>query len=293
MSVEPTRNLAESVHQRLLNRARERGVDFNGLLVQYVVERFLYRLSMSSVADQHVLKGAMLFRVWDENLHRPTRDVDLLGFGDPSPEAVADAVRTIITTPVDPDGLVFDAEAVSATEIRGEQEYRGVRVRCMAHLGNAKIPVQIDFGFGDAVTPHAERRSFPTLLDQGAPVLAMYPPDTVAAEKIHVIAVHGIANSRMKDFYDLLVISRRFDPGTEPMAKAIKATLDRRGTELPDELPVGFTDEFANDNLKQQQWAAFLERLQIADAPADLTALIAELRGFVGPALERLRADSL
>ena len=147
------RNVAASVRQRLLNLSRARGADYNALLAQYAIERFLYRLSKSALVDRFVLKGAMLFRVWAADLHRPTKDLDLLGFGDPTPDAVADAVRQIVGTVVEDDGLRFDPATVTAAEIREEQEYGGIRAKLVAMLGDARIPMQIDVGFGDTIVP--------------------------------------------------------------------------------------------------------------------------------------------
>ncbi len=179
----------------------------------------------------------MLFRVWSGELHRPTKDLDLLGQGEPAPEAVAKAVRQVLATPVLYDGLNFDTDTIVTAEIREDQEYGGIRVKLVAMLGNARIPMQIDVGFGDAITPAAQMRSYPTLLDQDAPRLRMYPPETVVAEKLEAAVVRGMTNSRMKDYYDLLVIFRTYDLADDNLVKAITATFQRRQTQLPDEVP--------------------------------------------------------
>ena len=272
--------------------ARERKEDFNALLAQYAIERYLYRLSRSSVSSRFVLKGAMLFRIWASDLHRPTKDLDLLGFGDASPDSVAAVVREIIQTPVEEDGVVFDSSSVHASEIRENQGYRGVRVKLLASLDGVPIPVQLDIGFGDAIVPDPKSEQFPTLLDFPAPRLRVYPRESVVAEKLQAIVVLGIANSRMKDFYDLWTLSRGFEFDGETLARAIRATFERRGTPLPHGVPLGLTAEFAADATKQTQWKAFLTRLAIEDTPVDLGVVIDEIRGFLVPAIQSAVDDS-
>lgn len=284
-------NVAASVRRRLLNLSQARGADYNALLAQYAIERFLYRLSKSKVADRFVLKGAMLFRVWAADLHRPTKDLDLLGFGDPAPDAVAASVRQIIATPVPDDGLRFDPLTVTAAEIREEQEYGGIRAKLVAMLGNARIPMQVDVGFGDTIVPQPAIQAFPTLLEQDAPRVRMYPPETVIAEKLEAIAKLGMANSRMKDYYDLLAIFRTHNPESDVLAKAIAATFRLRGTHVPDRAPTGLSDEFAGDPTAQRRWVEFLRRLRIEDAPKELGKVVQTVWSRVEPAM--LKANAL
>lgn len=275
-----------SVFQRLRNLARERGEDVNALLAQYAVERLLYRISRSSQSDRFVLKGAMLFRAWTGSLHRPTQDVDLLGYGDPEPDRIAESFAALLREVTDEsDGLVFDDGAVIAEEIRGAQEYGGVRVRVPATLGTARVVVQVDVGFGDAITPEATEREFPPLLDHDAPRIRAYPPETAVAEKVEAICTIGIANSRMKDYYDLIAISRRFDFDGQTLAQAIAATFARRGTPIPTEQPVGLSSRFAEDEQKRTQWGAFVRRTRLPDAPANLSDVLELVRQFVDPPL--------
>jgi len=274
------------VFQRLRNLARERGEDVNALLAQYAVERLLYRISRSSQSDRFVLKGAMLFRAWTGSLHRPTQDVDLLGYGDPEPDRIAESFAAILREVTDEsDGLVFDEETVTAEEIRGAQEYGGVRVRVPATLGTARVVVQVDVGFGDAITPEATEREFPPLLGHDAPRIRAYPPETAVAEKVEAICSIGIANSRMKDYYDLIAISRRFDFDGRTLAQAIAATFERRGTPIPTVQPVGLSGRFAEDEQKRTQWSAFVRRTRLPDAPADLGDVLMLVRQFVDPPL--------
>jgi len=200
MTNKPISNIGASVQQRLLNLRAKTGEDANALFTQFAIERFLYRLSRSSLADWFVLKGAMLFRAWSGSLHRPTKDVDLLGFGEPTPAAVVAMIRQILTTAVEDDGIVFDADSVKAKEIRENQEYGGIRTMFTAKLNKAVIPLQSDVGFGDAITPAAEDRTYPVLIGMAAPKLRMYPVETVVAEKLEATVKLGMINSRMKDF---------------------------------------------------------------------------------------------
>lgn len=293
MTDKPTTNMAASVRQRLLNLRRTSGEDYNALLTQYAIERFLYRLSRSDFAERFVLKGAMLFRVWSGALHRPTKDLDLLGQGDPTPDGVADAVRNVLTTPVPDDGLNFNPETVVATEIRDEQEYGGIRVKLVAMLGNARIPMQIDVGFGDAITPAAAVHPYPTLLDQDTPQLRMYPPETVVAEKLEAAVARGMLNSRMKDYYDLLVIFQTCEFDEQVLARALAATFKRRQTELPADVPVGLSDAFGRDADARRLWREFLRRLQIEGAPGELGEVVITLRENLWPMIQQARTLGL
>lgn len=289
MTKRPVSNQAASIRQRLMNLRRAQSDDYNAILTQYAVERFLYRLSRSTHADRFILKGAMLFRVWAGSLHRPTKDLDLLGHGEATPQAVAQIVRQVLTTKVEDDGLVFDPDSVVAAEIREEQAYGGIRVKLLAMLGSARIPMQIDVGFGDAVTPAPTKHAFPTLLDMDAPVLRMYPPHTVVAEKLEAAVVRGMINSRMKDYYDLLVIFRTHQLNDAELAQAIHATFGRRKTEIPHEMPAGLSEEFAADAAAKRLWREFLRRLEITDAPEDFADVVRAVRDRLWPIMVQAR----
>ena len=282
MSPERPRNLAASVRQRLLNRARERGEDFNYLLTRYANERLLFRLAESGHRDQFVLKGATLFELWHEAVHRATRDVDLLGFGEPTVERMQAVFRELCTVDVEPDGLRFLEPSVRAEPIRDGQAYGGVRVRLGADLDGARIALQVDIGFGDVVTPGVVEAEFPTLLDFPAPRLRTYPRETVVAEKFEAVVRLGIANTRMKDFYDLWAVATTFAFDGESLAAALAATFDNRGTALPIEPPLALRPEFTDDTEKQAQWSAFLRRVEISPA-VSLDAVTEVLRRFLLP----------
>lgn len=278
------KNIAASVKARLQNVAGKRGEDFNLLLLRYGIERLLFRLSQSPYADRFLLKGAMLFVVWDEKTHRPTRDVDLLGFG---PSEKADLTRVfqeVAAVPVVDDGIVFDPKSVQAEEIREDNAYGGVRVRLMGKLGTAEIPVQIDVGVGDAVTPAPETATFPALLDFPAPRVRMYPVYTVVAEKFEAMVKLGIANTRMKDFHDVWFLAHRFEFDGPTLRKAIEATFARRQTNLT-QSPEAFTDAFANDPTKQAQWAGFLRRNGLTGITDQFSEVVAVIRKFIEPVL--------
>ena len=290
MTRKPAKNISASVRQRLFNLRQAKGEDYNALLTQYGIERFLYRLSKSELAGRFVLKGAILFRVWSGALYRPTKDLDLLGRGEATPDAVKETMRQVIVTPVEDDGLRFDPDLVTAAEIREEQEYGGIRVKLVAMLGSARIPMQIDVGFGDAITPNATVAAYPTLLGMEAPRVRMYPPETVVAEKIETAVARGMTNSRMKDYCDLLVIFRTHDLADEVVAKAIAATFGRRRTALPLDVPPGLSDDFGNDPVAQRLWREFIRRLKIDDAPADFSVVVATIRERVWPVMVQARS---
>lgn len=271
-------NIAASVRARLLNLSRERNQPFQLLLTRYVLERLLYRLSLTAHRDRFVLKGAMLLTTWVQDPFRPTQDLDLLGIGDPSPVNMLAVFREVCAVDVD-DGVMFDLEALTVAEIREDQEYGGLRLRTNATLDAARIRVLVDIGFGDAVVP--EVVDLPVLLDQPAPRLRAYPPETVIAEKFHAMVLLGRANSRMKDFYDIWVLARLGGIDDAALAQAIKATFTRRLTDIPSEPPDALTDAFANDVMKRQQWEAFTADL--AAQPGPLGIVIAELAVFLMP----------
>ena len=278
-------NVAASVRARLLNVAKAQGVDFNQVLVRFALERILYRMTQSRHADRFLLKGALLFTLWYDMPHRATRDADLLGFGASDLASVAETFRDISAVSVD-DGIAFDAASVTVEEIRKEAGYGGVRVMIAGELAKARCKTQIDVGFGDAVTPAPVDSVYPVLLDDlPAPKLRSYPTYTVVAEKLHAIALLGMTNSRLKDYFDLSVLLERETLDTGLLAKAIKATFERRGMVVPDALPIGLSDEFANDSSRQLMWLAFLKKNGLETAP--LVSIVDRVRSTLAPALNQ------
>ena len=283
MSQKQVNDMAASVRQRLLNRSHERGEDFQLTLIYYGLERLMYRLSRSPHRDRFVLKGAMLFSVWSETPHRATRDLDLLGHGDHDVATLITTFKEICRTSVEDDGVVFFGDAMTGEEIREGEEYAGVRLSFEARLGVAKIPIQVDIGFGDAVVPEPEPLDYPTLLDFPAPRLLAYPRETVVAEKFQSMVELGIANSRMKDFFDLWTLSRMFSFEGARLVDAIQATFERRRTLLPTIDPVCFTSDFSRDRNKQAQWAAFLKRAGVDARGVSLFEVLPVLQRFLMP----------
>jgi Nucleotidyl transferase AbiEii toxin, Type IV TA system len=275
------RNIGASVRARLLDRARAERSDFQILLTRYALERLLYRLSVSPHRDRFILKGAMLFVTWVADPFRPTRDLDLLGSGDNGAEAIAETFRVICAQPVADDGAIFDVAALEAAPIREEAEYGGVRVRTTATIDGARIPIQVDIGFGDAVTPAPVEIDYPTLLDAPAPHLRAYPVETVVAEKFEALVMLGMANSRLKDFYDLWLIAQTFEFRQSALIDAVRRTFERRGTVLPADIPAGLTDDFSR--AWAAQWRTFLGRERMAAAPDVFADVIADLRPFLIP----------
>lgn len=258
MSKRLIRNVAASNRARLLKLSRERDEDFQFLLTRWAIERFLYRLSVSDHKDRFVLKGAMLFLPWTGALYRPTRDLDLLGWGDPSISEIVGVIREICGVQMD-DGLIFDLPAIAGKRIREDAQYEGVRIKAPANLDGARVQLQIDIGFGDAVD--SQRLEFPTLLGDDAPVLRAYPPETVIAEKLHAMIVLGIANSRMKDFLDVWTLANSREFRLSLLSGTIRATFERRRTPTPEEPPVALTPLFLEDQTKQKLWHAFIQPL--------------------------------
>ncbi len=273
--------MAHSVRDRLLAIAHRDGADFNILLTRYVVERFLYRLSLSEHRERFVLKGAMLFAVWVKKEHRPTRDLDLLGYGEFTEDGVRTMFGSILAVVVPDDGVIFDTDSIEVSEIRAEEEYRGRRVRVTARIGAARIHLQVDIGTGDAVLPAPRKVKFPVLLESmPAPQLRAYTMETVVAEKLQAMASLGMLNSRMKDLYDLWTLSNSFEFEGVSLVRAIEATFDRRKTVFTEELPAGLTDEFARDSAKQIQWNAFLRNHKL-EAGLALNDITRALRVFL------------
>lgn len=274
-------NIVASVRQRLVNLSMERGEDPNLVFIRYAIERFLYRLSRSKQSGKFILKGAMLWAIWTGKPHRPTKDLDLLGFGDASAEAMRAIFRDICNVGVEPDGMTFNADSIEIAEIREDLEYPGQRIKLESRLGNARIMIQIDIGFGDSVIPAPVDIDYPTLLNMPSPHIKAYPIETVVAEKIETIISKGMLNSRMKDFYDLRVLAQEFGFDGNSLTEAIKSTFARRGTSIPNDPPAAFTEEFCENPDKQVQWQAFLRNSKLDDTKITLPEVIRDIQRFL------------
>ena len=286
----PTRNLVVSIRQRLLNGARERGEDPQFILQRYAAERFLYRLGESPHRELFVLKGAMLFALWGGSVYRPTRDLDFTGYGSDKIEAVLDRIRDICTVVALDDGMTFDAATLRAEPIREEVEYGGLRIVFEARLGSAKVRMQLDIGFGNAIEPRATDTDYPTLLDAPAPNIRAYPHEAVVAEKLHAMVVLAERNSRYKDFYDLYVLARQFPFDGAALARSIAATFARRRTTVGAALPAALASRFYADDGRAAQWRAYLARNSLPGAPADFGRVGEVLQAFLGPVWSALAA---
>lgn len=274
-----TKNIGESVRSRLKNIAVKEGSDFNAVLTRYGLERLLYRIGESEYSKQFLLKGALLFNLWYDMPHRPTKDIDLLGFGDNDLAYIKKTFSEICRISAD-DGISFLSESVTVDTIKKDGGYTGARVELFGELAKAKIKIQIDIGYGDAVTPGPIEAHYPVLLnDLPAPKIRTYPIYTVIAEKLHAIALLGMANSRLKDYLDLYVLLSNEQIDNQVLAKAIRATFTRRGMTLPEALPIGLTDEFANDSSRESMWKAFLRKNELEQKP--LTEVIAVIRNLI------------
>lgn len=277
--------IARSVHQRLLNVRDKTGDPFNHLLMRYGLERLLYRIQAAGHADAFVLKGAMLFALWHDVPGRPTRDIDLLGFGDLSHDRLRAIFADACAVKVQADGLAFEPASIRTDDIRDDQEYHGVRVRLLGFLGRARLAIQVDVGLGDALIPDPLEIVYPAVLDFPAPCLRAYHPATVVAEKLNAAVVLGALNSRMKDFYDMHMILSHMDIDDALLLAAIRATFARRNVPLPTTVPIVFTPQFLEDGLKETQWRAFLRRSGLASFDLDLVMVLGDLRQRLWPLL--------
>jgi hypothetical protein len=281
----PVKDVAASVRQRLQNTARQTNRPFQEVLGYYAMERFLYRLSRSPHAGRFVLKGALLLRVWNAAASRPTKDIDLLGRMENTVEAIVPVFREVCGQQVEPDGLAFHAETVTGAAIREDADYAGVRVTFLATLQNSRVAMQVDVGFGDVVTPGTVATDYPTLLDFPAPRLRGYNRETAVAEKFEAMVKLGLVNSRMKDFYDIWLLSRQFDFEGKTLATAVTRTFANRKTPVVPS-PFALTPAFAADMGKQAQWQAFVRKSRLEDAPSELGEVVAALGTFLLPLAE-------
>lgn len=284
------KDLGASMQARLRNLARQRGEDVQGLLVQFVLERLLCRLATSAHAGHFLLKGAMLFAAWNNAPHRATSDLDLHGSGSPDRQRLVAVFRDVAATPVAPDGVTFLASTVRAARIRDDQPYQGIRVTMTAVLAKARIRVQVDVGFGDAVHPAPVALQYPSLLGLPTPCLRAYPREAVVAEKFHAMVTLGEWNSRMKDFYDLFTLANGFRFDGARLGASIRATFARRRTDLPTDDPIALQTAFAALPGKDVQWRAFVRRSRLLDADVTLAAVVGRLRSFLAPVLRALAA---
>ncbi|MBC2734840.1 MAG: nucleotidyl transferase AbiEii/AbiGii toxin family protein [Desulfobacteraceae bacterium] len=276
------KNIPASVHQRLLNKAKEASRPFNELLQYFAIERFLYRLSKSPYADRFILKGALMFSAWCGPASRPTMDIDLLGKIDNRLDAITAAIKDTCLTDVVSDGISFNAETVEAVRITEDAEYEGVRIRVHGSLGNARISIQIDTGFGDVIVPNPDTVSYPALLDFPAPELKGYTMESTIAEKFQAMVKLGVLNSRMKDFYDIWILSRKFDFKGEILAEAVEKTFENRNTPVNLNAAI-FDPSFGKDRDKNVQWQGFIKKTKLINVPESFEDVITDIKLFLEP----------
>lgn len=289
MATKLPKDVGASVRARLYQHAQVHGDNFQRVLTRYAIERLLYRISATAATDHYMLKGAMLFATWPAHALRPTVDLDLLGHGDASPAAITELFTGICQVAVPEDGVLFDPATLRLEPIRENDGYQGVRLHVRATLARAVIPVIVDIGFGDHVYPPPTRQAFPNLL-AGMPAtrILMYPPETVVAEKFEVILRFGRANGRVKDYYDIWVITRTFPFELSQLVEAVGGTFRRRETIVPDEAPAGLDDAFAELVAQRGLWTGFLRRTPPAMPPPAFIELLADLRRFLEPVIAAL-----
>ncbi len=280
-----TRNIPASIHQRLLNHSRSQGRLFNEVLQYYALNRFLYRLGQSSYRERFILKGALMLAAWASPITRPTRDIDLLGHIQNLPETVAEAMRSVCALEVEEDGLRFDEESLSAERIIEGTSYVGVRVRFTGYLGTARIPMQIDVGFGDVLVPEPIEVELPSVLDLPPTVVLGYSRESAIAEKLQIMVALGEINSRLKDFYDIWLLASQYGFTGLLLARAIRATFARRNTPLV--LPIAALGEAFADDRREIQWRAFLRRSRLQE-PETLREAICVIASFVSPVLSAM-----
>jgi len=294
MSRAAERNYGHSAYTRLLTFAKQNGLDFTFTLQRYAMERLLYRMSKSTYADKFILKGASLFLVWKGHSYRVTKDADFLALGFLNEDSLVAIFREIVSIPgCEDDGLRFGSDSIRAAPIREEQEYGGIRVTLIAHLHNARIPLQIDVGFGDAVTPAPEIVTYPSALGNPPAQLRAYTRYSVVAEKFEAMVQLAIADSRMKDFYDIWLMSRLFEFHFDTLCKAIKDTFKRRKTNIPNIVPIALSEEFWGDTQKRAQWNAFLRKSKPEGAEADLGKLVESIADFLLPPLRAMESREM
>ncbi len=289
MTREPAKISPASIRARLLALAQSRGQDYQRVLGRFAIERFLYRLGRSPYRDKFAIKGATLFTLWTGETHRPTRDLDMLGWGSSAIQDVEETIRAICAVEEN-DGILFDGKSVEGTRIMEEDEYDGVQVKFHAVLAGARIPMQVDIGFGDAVYPEPEFASFPVLLPMEAPLIRAYPREAAIAEKFNAMVALDIRNSRMKDFYDIWFMANTWTFGLAPLRTAILASFERRKVAIPDGVPFALTEEFLDDPRKKLQWNAFVERLYPGSKAPSLEEVGALLRTFILPCIDAAAA---
>lgn len=288
---EATKNIPVSILARLRNQAQVTNRPYAEVLQYFAMERFLYRLSKTKYAEKFVLKGGLLFYVWNLSMRRPTRDIDFRGYVSSDKNNLEKIINMVLEESALEDGLVFDAQSVSVEETQIDADYVGIRVKLSAYLERTRIPLQIDIGFSDELASKAEWVEYPNILPDFKPTqMRSYPKEAVVAEKFHAMVRHAHLNSRMKDYYDLWLILQTFEFESPNLQKAIETTFKKRDTYLPTERPIGLTAEFGIDN--QLNWVNFLEKSNLnKNGSSDFTQIIETIWAFLQYPLNKNLSD--
>lgn len=276
-------NFGASVRARLLAVAQRENVQFEYILLRYALERFLYRLGLSEYADRFILKGATAFAVWLGPFCRVTRDVDVEAFGNISTEELISVFKNVCLIPYEEDAVEFDVGTISCEDIKKDDKYPGRRIRFNASVGGARVTSQFDVAVGDSVYPIAEKMEYPTLLDHESPKLKIYPRYTVVAEKFSTMIHRGLLNSRIKDYYDIWLLSESFSFDGNILQEAISRTFLRRNVEIPNQLPLAFSIEFYNQPSREAQWRSFIRQSGVDKAPRSLEEAVNQIWRFLSP----------
>lgn len=287
MSKKHVRDIASSVHRKLINLAHAQGKDPNQIRLHYVMERFLYRLSRSSYADHFILKGGLLLCFLGTPSARPTMDIDLLGKSiENTTERISTIFRELVALQIlEDDGVCFQPESITTSPITKGAGYEGVRVEFLAHLGKIAIKLKVDIGFGDVLYPQPEMLKLTTFLQEmPSPEIICYPKETLIAEKFQAMTALGRLNTRMKDFYDIRFLSQQFEFNAATLSEAISGTFSNRNTKPTDALSL-FTSGFAS--YKQTHWETFVRRTKMADLPENFSEIINDLEVFLLPIMNK------
>lgn len=274
-------NVEASVKAQLQNKARETSRPFSEMLQYYGMERFLYRFSQSKYAEEFVLKGALLFAVWQIPERRTTLDIDFWARFDNQVAAVETVMKDVCNILVDSDGLKFDEATVQSCKIKEDADYEGVRVKLVGFLDRSRIPMQIDVGFGDIIFPKTKVIEYPVILDFPRPLLNGYPAESMISEKFEAMIKLGLLNSRMKDFYDIWLMLRQFDFKGANLAEAIKKTFKHRKTDIPKARPLFAEEIYDEMSDRQTLWTAFLIKSDIKHAPDKLFIVANAIEDFL------------
>jgi predicted nucleotidyltransferase component of viral defense system len=286
-------NVPASIRARLLNLSRDKGRPFQEVLEYYAIERFLYRLCHSPYCDRFTLKGALMFYTWNLDSYRPTVDIDLLGSVENSPENLESIFKEVCQMDIEDDGIQFHEDTIFSQTTQVDSEYYGVRVEFQATLDSARVRMKIDIGFGDVVTPEAREIQYPVLLDMEQPVMRGYPSETVVAEKLQTLMKHGLANSRMKDFYDIWMLAMRFDFDGNLLQQAIESTFEARATPLSVDTFRDIAKDLSVDEFMQSRWNSYVKKSSLPVSPPGFPELIRFIVAFIAPIINQEKGNKV